>query len=380
MKRIIIMTVIASVLSAATSCGQQNEPPAQGSRNGFALSFFRNVNAVAPSGENVIVSPYSAGVALSMLEAGAEGQTKVEIDNALNGTLFKAEDLGGDEKVTVQSSNSAWISSNFSVRNRFVSTLEKDFGAFVDTPDFSSPVAVQEINDWCSDHTSGKITKIIDRLGPDMVMVLVNALYFNAPWANAFDPENTHDEVFHGRSADVTVPMMSVKTSLGYTEYQGFKMVEIPYEGGKYAMYIVLPPEGMDPDSAIPYIGETVYDAAMNSLVPREVALTMPKYKLEASMVLNRTLERMGVKTAFTSAADFKGISLSGPLQLDLVKQKCYIDVSEKGTEAAAVTSAQIRLTSVRPVTEMTVDRPFLFMIADTEGKNILFAGKIVNL
>ena len=174
--------------------------------------------------------------------------------------------------------------------------------------------------------------------------------------------------------------MMSVKTSLGYTEYQGFKMVEIPYEGGKYAMYIVLPPEGMDPDSAIPYIGETVYDAAMNSLVPREVALTMPKYKLEASMVLNRTLERMGVKTAFTSAADFKGISLSGPLQLDLVKQKCYIDVSEKGTEAAAVTSAQIRLTSVRPVTEMTVDRPFLFMIADTEGKNILFAGKIVNL
>lgn len=374
------MTAIVSLLSTATSCGQQNEPPAQGSRIGFALSFFRNVNAVSPSGENVIVSPYSAGVALSMLETGAEGQTKVEIDNALNGTIFKAEDLGGDDKVTVQSSNSAWISSNFSVRNRFVSTLEKDFGAFVDTPDFSSPVAVQEINDWCSDHTSGKITEIIDRLGPDMVMVLINALYFNAPWAKAFDSENTHDEVFHGRKGDVTIPMMSVKGSFGYTEYQGFKMVEIPYEGGKYAMYIVLPPEGMDIDSAIPYIGETVYEAAMNSLVPREVALTMPKYKLETSMVLNRTLERMGVKTAFTSAADFKGISLSGPLQVDLVKQKCYIDVSEKGTEAAAVTSIQIRLTSVRPVTEMTVDRPFLFMIADTEGKNIMFAGKILNL
>lgn len=380
MKRIFIMTVIAAVLGTATSCGQQNEKPEQGSRTGFALSFFRNVNAVSPADENIVISPYSAGVALSMLEAGAEGETKVEIDNALNGTLFKAEDLGSGGNITVQSSNSVWISSNFSVRNRYVSTLEKEFDAFVDTPDFSDPVAVHEINDWCSDHTSGKITKIIDKLGPEMVMVLVNALYFNAPWANAFDPEFTRDGVFHGRNGDVTVPMMSVKSDFGYTEYQGFKLVEIPYEGDRYAMYIVLPPEGMDVGSAIPYIGETVYDTAISTIVPRKVSLTMPKYRLTASLVLNKTLERMGMKTAFSSAADFKGISLSGPLQLDVVKQKCYIEVSEKGTEAAAVTSAQMRLTSVRPVTEMTVDRPFIFMIADREGKDILFAGKVVNL
>lgn len=380
MKRIFIMTVIAAVLGTATSCGQQNEKPEQGSRTGFALSFFRNVNAVSPADENIVISPYSAGVALSMLEAGAEGETKVEIDNALNGTLFKAEDLGSGGNITVQSSNSVWISSNFSVRNRYVSTLEKEFDAFVDTPDFSDPVAVHEINDWCSDHTSGKITKIIDKLGPEMVMVLVNALYFNAPWANAFDPEFTRDGVFHGRNGDVTVPMMSVKSDFGYTEYQGFKLVEIPYEGDRYAMYIVLPPEGMDVESAISYIGETVYDTAMSTIVPRKVSLTMPKYRLTASLVLNKTLERMGMKTAFSSAADFKGISLSGPLQLDVVKQKCYIEVSEKGTEAAAVTSAQMRLTSVRPVTEMTVDRPFIFMIADREGKDILFAGKVVNL
>ena len=97
-------------------------------------------------------------------------------------------------------------------------------------------------------------------------------------------------------------------------------------------------------------------------------------------MVLNQTLERMGIRTAFSSAADFKGISVMGPLRLDLVKQKCYIDVSEEGTEAAAVTSAQIRMTSVRPVLSMNVDRPFLFVIADVDNKDILFAGKIVNL
>jgi serpin B len=174
--------------------------------------------------------------------------------------------------------------------------------------------------------------------------------------------------------------MMSVKANFGYTEYQGFRMVEIPYEGGGFAMYVVLSPDGMDIDSAIPYIGESMYDAAMSSLVPREIALTMPKYRLASSMVLNKTLQKMGLKTAFTPAADFKGISLSGPLQVDLVKQKCYIDVSEKGTEAAAVTSGQIRLTSVRPVTEFKVDKPFLFMIADREDKDILFAGKIVDI
>ena len=110
MKRFIMMTATAAFLGAAASCGQSNEPPAEGSKIGFALSFFRNVNAVTPSQENIVVSPYSAGVALSMLETGAEGETKVEIDKALNGTLFKAEDMGGGDNVTVQSSNSVWIS------------------------------------------------------------------------------------------------------------------------------------------------------------------------------------------------------------------------------------------------------------------------------
>lgn len=380
MKRIIMITSIAAALASTTACGQQNEPPAQGSATGFALSFFRNVNADLPKDENAVVSPYSAGVALSMLEAGAEGQTKVEIDNALNGAMFKAEDMGGDGNVTVESSNSLWISSNFSVRNRYVAVLEKDFDAFTDTPDFADPSTVKEINDWCSEHTSGKINEIIDRLSPDMVMVLLNALYFNAPWEKAFDPDATHEAVFHGLKGDVNVPMMSIRSTYGYAEYQGFQMIEIPYRGGRFAMYVVLPPEGTDVNDAVPYLGESNYNAAMETLAPREVSLVMPKYRMATSMVLNKTLQRMGMKEAFTSMADFKGISLSGPLQIDVVKQKCYIDVSEKGTEAAAVTSTQIRMTSVRPVTSMRVDRPFLFMISDTETKNVLFAGKIVNL
>ena len=379
MKKIILTAAMAAMMGTV-SCGQKDPQPAEGSRIGFALSFFRNVNKSVDPDENVVVSPYSAGVALSMLAEGAEGETKVEFDNALNGTLYKAEDLSGGEGVVAESSNSVWISDNFSIRNRYVSQLQKEFDAFTDVLDFSDPSAPKVINNWCSEHTSGKITEIVDRLSPSTVLILVNALYFNAPWERAFDPETTHEAVFHGKKADVNVPMMARKAMFNYAEYQGAKMIELPYAGERYSMYVVLPPSGMDPDALIPYIGEKEFDAAMSMLAPKEVALTMPKYKLETSLLLNNTLKNMGIRTAFSGAADFSGISVSGPLKVDFVKQKCYIDVSEKGTEAAAVTSVQVRMTSVRPVVSMNVDRPFIFMIADRNTRDILFAGKIVNL
>ncbi len=379
MKKILAITTLAAVLASVTSC-EDPAPPTDGSRIGFAFSFFKKVNSVTPYGENVIVSPYSAGVALSMLELGAEGETKVEFDDALNATFYRSEDLGSNDKMTVESANSLWISDDFSVRNRYVETLEKDFDAFVGNRDFSKPSTVHEINNWCSENTNGKITEIIDRLNPDMALILVNALYFNAPWAKAFDPQLTHDDVFHGADGDVTVPMMFRKGSYKYAEFQGFQIVEIPYGGGTYAMYVVLPPAGMNVDSAVPFLGEGIYKTALGQLSFKEISLTMPKYKLSASLVLNEAFERMGIRDAFNSAADFGEISSSGKLQLDIVKQKCYIDVNEKGTEAAAVTGATIRMTSVTPETIMNVDRPFMFMIADNMNENVLFAGKIVNL
>jgi len=148
-------------------------------------------------------------------------------------------------------------------------------------------------------------------------------------------------------------------------------------------MYVVLPPKGADIDKLLTKVDERMYDSAMDMLEQQEVRFFMPRFKVETSMLLNRPLQNMGIRTAFTSAADFGGIAEMGPLVLDQVKQKCYIDVTEKGTEAAAVTSVQIRLTSARPVAKlpvMRVDRPFIFVITDGENKNILFAGKIVNL
>ena len=174
--------------------------------------------------------------------------------------------------------------------------------------------------------------------------------------------------------------MMAKTDRMNYAEYQGAQMVELPYEGERYAMYVVLPPKGLSLDKMISYVNENLYEQAMSMMTAQKVRLTMPKLKLETEMVLNKTLQHMGVKTAFTPAANFKGIAEMGPLVLDQVKQKCYIDVSEKGTEAAAVTSVGVRLTSARPETlvTMNVDRPYVFFIADRTNGNILFAGRVV--
>ena len=379
MKRLIL--AILAIASMLTSCASpQYEKPTEGSQKGFALSFFKNVVATSDPSENILVSPYSAGVALSMVAEGAEGQTRTEFDEALNGSLFKAVDLGNNDTVTVKSANSVWITDNFSVRNRFVGLLEKDFGAEVVNLNFADPATVKAINNWCSENTEGKITEIVDRLSPSMVMMLINALYFNAPWADAFLESNTHDGVFHTASGDVQVPMMAKTDRMNYAEYQGAQMVELPYEGERYAMYVVLPPKGLSLDKMISYVNENLYEQAMSMMTAQKVRLTMPKLKLETEMVLNKTLQHMGVKTAFTPAANFKGIAEMGPLVLDQVKQKCYIDVSEKGTEAAAVTSVGVRLTSARPETlvTMNVDRPYVFFIADRTNGNILFAGRVV--
>lgn len=383
MKRFLINAAAFMAMAAMVSCGTEPEAPSQGSRTGFALSFFKNVNAIVEKGENVVVSPYSAGVALSMLAEGAEGETRAEFDNALNGCIFKAEDLGNNDTITVKSSNSVWVDNDFSIRNSYVNLLEKDFDAFIDALSFADPATVKAINDWCAENTNGKIDEIIDRLDPSAVMVLVNALYFNAPWEDEFSPSLTKEADFHGVTKNSKVQMMNRSARMNYAEYYGCQMVELPYAGGRYSMIVILPPAGMDADAMMQYVGESIYDMAMGMFQPRQVRFKMPKAKIETSLILNQALKNMGIKSAFTTAADFKGIAAMGPLVLDQVKQKCYIDISEKGTEAAAVTSAQIRLTSARPEAEpveMTVDRPYLFIITDKANGNILFAGKIVNL
>lgn len=382
MKNVFITAALAA--AALVSCGPKYAEPTStpGSEIAYSMSFIRHVAANVDKNENIVISPYSAGVALSMLAEGAEGQTKEEFNKALNDCLFKAEELGGNDTVIVNSVNSLWVDDNFSIRNRYLFLLDKDYDALATTLNFGDPSTVQAINNWCSEHTNGKIKDIIDRLGAGDVMVLANALYFNAPWLNPFDSNLTTKADFNGSKGQTKVDMMTRKGYMNYAEFQGCQLVELPYEGGRYSMYVILPAEGMDINEAVGYLSEDLYNEAMKALEPKEVVLRMPKAKVETSLLLNETLQSMGIKSAFTSAADFKGISEMGPLVLDQVKQKCYVEISETGTEAAAVTVAQIRLTSARPSSYVTmnVNRPYIFFIVDTQNSNVMFAGRVMNL
>lgn len=378
-----MLMLSVAAMCTLTSCGEPQTPPAEGSRIGFALSFFKSVDQVEKPATNIVVSPYSAGVALSMLEEGAEGETKAEIDNALNGCIFRMEKLSDGDTVVVKSANSVWINDDFSVRNHYVDLLQKDYDALATTLNFSDPATLHAINNWCSENTEGKIPRILSSLSPQMKMILANALYFNAPWEDKFNANMTRDAVFHGVSGDKDIRMMYRKGRYAYAEYQGCQIIELPYQGGRYSMYVALPPEGMKISDMLPYVNESSFNAALGMMTPATVRFSLPKMKLETGLSLNGVLKKMGVQTAFSPAADFKGISAMGPLALDTVAQKCYIDITESGTEAAAVTVAVVGLTAVRPEPDlktMTVDRPFVFLIADKTNENILFAGKIVNL
>ena len=307
----------------------------------FALSLFNASLSGKSLSANVVVSPYSAGMALSMLAEGASGQTKEELTSALNHVSFAGDKLKGDKSCQLSSANSIWLRDGFSVFPAYKSLLTGSYSAEINSRDFSSPATVKEINRWCSDKTNRRIPEIIDEISPEMVMFILNALYFKAPWEYQFDKNSTIKDTFHSPSGDQEVDFMRIKREFSCAEYEGGRFVILPYKGGAWQMMICLPDEDADIQKLV-------------SSVSSE----------------NR---------AFTPAAEFGNMTQSS-VAVDEVKQKCFVEVNEEGAEAAAVTSIGVRLTSVRPEPvpfRMTVDRPFIFSIFNSEADEILFVGKI---
>lgn len=379
MKTLLFIFMMVLFTSCSPKAVQMSSTPE--SELGFSLNLFRKALESSKADANVSVSPYSAGVALAMLNCGADGQTRAELDNALGGCDFKDVDLRANDTVTVTSANSLWIDNDFSIRNSYVDMLSKDYGALADALSFSDPATVQAINDWCSENTAGMIKGIITRIEPATVLILANALYFKAPWKEPFDPSATRNAVFHGSKGDSETLFMNRKLSCGYVEYEGNQMVRIPYEGGRYAMYVLLPSEDLGVEGVLPYITDTGLKEILPRMSSRQVKVSLPKFKVETEMSLVKTLQEMGVRSAFTPEADLSGIA-HGPLCVSDIFQKSVVDVDEKGSEAAAVTAIMVRMTSARIESDpvMTIDRPFYYMIADMDSERILFAGRIMNL
>ena len=238
------------------------------------------------------------------------------------------------------------------------------------------------INDWVSNQTEGRIEDLIPQGVIDALtrLVLTNAIYFNAAWLNPFNEDLTTDGTFYlPDGSETVVPMMSQTESFGYLDGDGYQAVELPYDGSELAMVIMMPDSGkfgtFEDSLDIEKVG-----AIMDGIESKQVALTLPKFEFESEFSLADTLAAMGMPVAFSGAADFSGMTGTKELLIGDVLHKAFVSVDEAGTEAAAATAVVMELTAVpeEPI-EVTIDRPFIFLIYDIETEAILFLGRVAN-
>jgi serine protease inhibitor len=289
-----------------------------------------------------------------------------------------------DKKVTVDINNSVWIRENFMVNPDFIKLSKNTFDAYVENMDFNKPDAADIINKWVEEKTKGKIDKIIDQINADIVMYLINTIYFLGDWTKSFDSEKTADYQFNNYDGStVTADMMYNKTTLKYADKDAYKMVRLPYGDGKLSMYVILPGENSDINEFVKALDKQKWEEMVYTLQSTDdVLVRLPKFKMEYGIRdLSSELKEMGMARAFEDSADFSKIAEN--IAISRVLHKAVIEVDEKGTEAAAVTAVEIRLTSFNPdekPAQLIADRPFLFVIADDEDQSVLFMGKMLNL
>ena len=339
--------------------------------------------------ENICLSPLSAQFAMAMVANGAEGKTRTEILDAMqfgNNANANSRKLLDDisektvwnEHGDVRIANSIWIKEGFDVSQEFIDTNKEYFDALVESVPFNQGT-VKRVNDWCNENTNGKIPTILDRFTDSDRILLINALYLKAAWSKPFQEENTTEKTFTTEKGDeIEVPTMMIRNNESYYSDNMVSMVSKRLQGG-YTMLFILPAEGVKCNEAAEYVAKD-FDAFLQKMEVRNVLLSLPKFTTDFGMSLKPILANLGIKRAFGSKAQFGGISDEALFISDVV-QKTYINVNEKGTEAAAVTMAIAGALSMRPPkTEViTFDRPFIYAIIKDNGSHIMFAGKVGN-
>jgi serine protease inhibitor len=284
-----------------------------------------------------------------------------------------------DDRVKFRIANSIWSRLGFPVESEFIDVNETHFDAEVRDLDFDDPKSVDIINDWVSGNTEGKIKEILTEIPPEIVMLLINAIYFNGDWTAQFDPDNTHNEPFYLSDGTTTeCKMMEQENTVRFLATEDFSAIELPYGDGDFSMVILLPNQGVELDAVIDLFSDENWNTWIASFYEADLQLKIPKFELEYEIKLNDVLKALGMSIAFDGdLADFTGINRDGNLYIDFVKHKTYVRVDEEGTEAAAVTVVGIGVTG-GPSPSFVVDRPFAFVIRESHSGTLLFMGKIV--
>lgn len=370
--------------------GRMNEVVAGNNR--FAVELYR---AIAPGGGNRFVSPYSLSTALAMTLGGARGQTAQEMVRTLHlpgqdtsvhaafAELARSLDGAGEKRpYQLDIANALWGQRGAQFVPEFLDLLKRQYGSTVHAVDFQGDTAgaIDAINTWVEAQTQDRIQDLLHSgdVTPDTELVLTNAISFKGRWAQPFQATATRPVPFRRTGADpVEVPTMHRTGRLGYVQGEGFRAVELPYEGNALSMLVVLP----DAIDGLGAVEQTLDFAWVDRIRPQPVALALPRFKAEYRVELARPLAALGMPSAFSGDADFSGISTEAKLALSQVIHQAFVDVNEEGTEAAAATAVIAARTSVAvaPPIEFRVDHPFLFAIRHQPSGSILFLGRITD-
>jgi len=338
--------------------------------------------------KNVLISPDSVFTAVAMVENGAAGKTLREMQSTIGEIRVKALTdylsklhswLKGSKQFTYQTANSIWYKKGLAVlKKTFIQKLRSVFGAEIIAAPFNSGT-VSKINAWVNKHTNGKIPSIIDRLNPSDRVVVLNAVYFNGNWVTPY--KNTRKRTFTSSNGKAKKVNMLEGTESAYVEINGAEGFLKPYSGGKTAFLALLPPKGTSVNAYLKKLsGKDLIRGYKNRKSKDIIVHTrMPEFSYDYSVSLKKPLRRMGIRKAFSSAADFSKMSAQS-FCIDDVIHKTHIDVTKNGTEAAAVTAVTVKNTSFKPVAGKTVknvylNRPFVYAIIDTQSGIPLFMG-----
>lgn len=361
--------------------------------NDFSFDLFASVNSSHPS-ENVFISPFSISTALSMTLNGAEGETLKAMKETLHVNELTEQEINEayksladyllqlDNTVNLQVANSNWYRNDLVINESFESSLQKYYNAEVKPTDFDDPATLDQINGWIEDKTNGKIKDMLDAIPGNILMYLINAVYFKADWQYQFDKNQTAEHPFQlSDGSSVNVPTMySEGITLGFSSSSSAQLLDIPYGNGQYMFTVVLPNDA----AAINALVETFSADHLAALLADTNQITthlyMPKFKLEFKEELKEVLTHMGMGIAFSGEAAFGRLFENNVnANVSRVLHQSFLEVNEEGSEAAAATVVEIVETSAGPPAAIKINRPFLFFIREKHSNTILFSGKLMN-
>jgi serine protease inhibitor len=384
---------------AQNTGGSKSSPPVQinesiktlaKTNNQFAFQFYQNIAKTNPA-SNSLFSPLSLHSAFMMLYAGSTEASKTELEKLFgfqsnNSYLpdyqqfIRFISASRNENREILLANSIWMSKQFAVKDNYLQNLQKYFQTSPYSVDFGQANAVKQINDWANEATKGKIPQLVENLSAEMQMALINAIYFKDAWKTEFNPAQTHDEYFKVLDGEPEiVKFMQNKGEYRFWENAQVQCLEMPYKDEKFSMLFILPASG-EFKNIEKQLTDNQWNSWLTQLSSTMIdAVKIPRFKFESAIPAKDILVAMGARNIFLGGL---GNIAEGKLLVSDVKHKAVIEISEKGTEAAALTMISVER-SIHKIEHFhktfIADRPFMFMIRENQSNTILFMGKVMN-